>query len=171
MLQLSRINLVGIFTLVLLAFCGSAEAEILQGEVIGITDGDTVTVLDSNKTAWKVRLMGIDAPEKNQPFGKKSKEALSDLIFGKMVFVEYHKRDRFGRAIGKIVVDGVDANLEQVKAGLAWHYKQYQKEQSSEDREVYSRAEEQARADQKGLWADSAPVPPWEWRHMRKPRA
>lgn len=168
MLRVSRMNFVRIFILVFVTFCGSAAAEILQGKVIGVSDGDTVTVLDSSKTAWKVRLMGIDAPEKNMPFGRKSKESLSGLIFGKIVSVEYHKRDRYGRTIGKIVVDGVDANLMQVKAGLAWHYKQYQREQSAEDRESYSTAEEQARAAQKGLWADSAPVPPWEWRKQRR---
>lgn len=169
MLHISCMNIVRILILYFLC-CGSATAEILQGKVISISDGDTVTVLDSNNTAWKVRLMGIDAPEKHQAFGMKSKESLSDLIYGKSVSVEYHKTDRYGRTVGKIMVDGVDANLEQVRAGLAWHYKQYQKEQSAEDRVTYSLAEEQARVTRKGLWHDEAPMPPWDWRKQKRER-
>jgi len=112
--------------------------------------------------------MGIDAPEKKQAFGSRSKEALSALIFNKQVTVEYHKKDRYGRTLGKIVVAGVDANLEQIKAGLAWHYKKYQKEQSVEDRSLYAQAEEQARGLKRGLWRDVEPVPPWDWRKQQK---
>ncbi len=82
--------------------------------------------------------------------------------------VEYSKQDKYGRAVGKILVDGTDANLQQVKAGLAWHYKKYQKEQSIEDRTIYAQAEEQARTEKQGLWIDPAPTPPWDWRHQRK---
>lgn len=143
-------------------------AETLQGRVVGVTDGDTVTVLDTATTERKIRLMGIDAPEKKQAFGRKSKESLSALVFNKQVTVEYSKRDRYGRTVGKILVNGTDANLEQVKAGLAWHYKQYQKEQSIEDRVAYARAEEQARAEKRGLWVDADPTPPWDWRHRKR---
>lgn len=143
-------------------------AETLQGRVVGVTDGDTVTVLDTATTERKIRLMGIDAPEKKQAFGRKSKESLSALVFNKQVTVEYSKRDRYGRTVGKILVNGTDANLEQVKAGLAWHYKQYQKEQSIEDRVAYARAEEQARAEKRGLWVDADPTPPWDRRHRKR---
>lgn len=139
-------------------------ADTLQGRVVAIADGDTVTVLDASNTQFKIRLMGIDAPEKKQAFGSKSKEALSSLIFNKQVTVEYHKKDKYGRTVGKITVEGVDANLEQVKAGLAWHYKKYQKEQSIEDRLLYAQAVEQARGEKRGLWRDVDPVPPWDWR-------
>ncbi|MFZ2163405.1 MAG: thermonuclease family protein [Sideroxyarcus sp.] len=143
-------------------------ADTLQGRVVGVIDGDTVTVLDADKTQFKIRLMGIDAPEKKQAFGSKSKESLSALVFNKQVIIEYSKHDRYGRTIGKIIVDGVDANLEQVKSGLAWHYKQFQKEQSIDDRIAYARAEEQARAEKRGLWVDAEPTPPWDWRKQRK---
>ncbi len=103
----------------------ASTADTLHGRVVGVSDGDTVTVLDVTNTQWKIRLMGIDAPEKKQAFGSKSKEHLSGLVFNRQVQVEYEKKDRYGRTIGKIMVDGVDANLEQVKAGMAWHYKQY----------------------------------------------
>lgn len=148
-----------------LLFCCPIFAATLQGRVVAIADGDTVTVLDSNNTQHKIRLMGIDAPEKKQAFGQRSKENLSDLVFNKQVIVEYSKKDRYGRTIGKILVSGVDANLEQIKAGMAWHYKQYQKEQTPSDRALYSDAEDRARAGNVGLWADSDPTPPWEFRH------
>lgn len=129
-----------------------------------------MTVLDSSNTQWKIRLMGIDAPEKKMPFGQKSKEHLSDLVYNKQVSVEYSKRDQYGRTVGKIMVDGVDANLEQVRAGMAWHYKQYQMEQSPEERVSYSDGEEQARAGRMGLWVDAEPTPPWDWRKEQKAR-
>lgn len=143
-------------------------ADILQGRVVGIADGDTVTVLDASSTQWKIRLMGIDAPEKKQSFGNKSKEHLSDLVFNKQVTVEYNKKDKYGRTVGKILVDGVDANLEQIKAGMAWHYKKYQNEQAPDDRSLYAQAEEKARAGKLGLWIDSEPTPPWDYRKLGK---
>lgn len=143
-------------------------ADVLQGRVVGIADGDTVTVLDATNTQFKIRLMGIDAPEKKQAFGQKSKEHLSELVFNKQVSVEYTKKDKYGRTVGKVIVDGVDANLEQVKAGLAWHYKQYQREQSAKDIAAYVLAEELARNESRGLWTDAEPVPPWEWRRQQK---
>lgn len=143
-------------------------ADTLRGRVVGVSDGDTVTVLDGTNTQFKIRLMGIDAPEKKQAFGAKSKEALSDLVFNKQVEVEYHKKDKYGRTVGKIVVDGIDANLEQVKTGMAWHYKKYQKEQTLDDRSLYAQAEEQARVGNRGLWKDADPTPPWDWRRQQR---
>lgn len=143
-------------------------ADILQGRVVGIADGDTVTVLDASRTQWKIRLMGIDAPEKKQSFGNKSKEHLSDLVFNKQVTVEYNKKDKYGRTVGKILVDGVDSNLEQIKAGMAWHYKKYQNEQAPDDLSLYVQAEEKARAGKLGLWIDSEPTPPWDYRKLGK---
>ncbi len=151
-----------------LLFANSSSAGILLGRVVGIADGDTVTVLDSSKVRFKIRLMGIDAPEKKQAFGNKSKQSLSALVFNKQVSVEYSKQDRYGRTVGKIIVDGIDANLEQVKAGMAWHYKQYQNEQSEEDRVLYAQAEVQARTERRGLWIDTDPTPPWELRKQQK---
>jgi endonuclease YncB( thermonuclease family) len=151
-----------------LTFAYTCAADTLHGRVVGVYDGDTVTVLDGTNTQWKIRLMGIDAPEKKQAFGNKSKEHLSGLVFNKQVTVEYRKKDRYGRTVGKILVQGLDANLEQVKAGMAWHYKQYQREQSEADRIAYAKAEEQARAGRRGLWFDHEPAPPWDWRKQQK---
>lgn len=152
----------------MLVFANTSTADTLRGRVVGVADGDTVTVLDNTNTQWKIRLMGIDAPEKKMPFGQKSKENISALVFNKQVAVEFNKRDKYGRTVGKIMVDGTDANLEQVKAGMAWHYKQYEREQSVEDRSKYAQAEEQARAAKRGLWIDTDPTPPWDWRKQQK---
>jgi endonuclease YncB( thermonuclease family) len=146
----------------------SATAESLTGRVVGVSDGDTVTVLDASNKQWKIRLMGIDAPEKKQAFGQKSKANLSDLVFNKQVTVEYSKKDKYGRTVGKILIDGVDANLEQVKAGLAWHYKKYVKEQQVTDRSLYAQAEERAISEKKGLWLEDNPIPPWDFRKQQK---
>lgn len=146
----------------------ASAADTLQGRVVGVSDGDTVTVLDDSNTQFKIRLMGIDAPEKKQAFGSRSKESLSALVFNKQVMVEYNKKDKYGRTVGKIIVDGVDANLEQIKAGMAWHYKKYEKEQSVDDRSIYAKAEDGARGEKRGLWFDSEPTPPWDWRKQQK---
>jgi len=151
-----------------IALSPSIYADTLQGRVVSIADGDTVTVLDASQNQHKIRLLGIDAPERKQPFGHRSKQHLSDLVFNREVSVEYSKQDRYGRTVGKILVNGVDANLEQVKAGMAWHYKAYQREQSHDDRAAYARAEERARVGRKGLWFDSDPTAPWDWRKAQK---
>jgi endonuclease YncB( thermonuclease family) len=154
--------------LLLSAFCLTASADTITGKVVGVTDGDTVTVLDAQNTQHKIRLAGIDAPEKGQPFGSVSKESLSDLAYGQTVNIEWQKRDKYGRLVGKIIVGGEDANLEQVLRGLAWHYKEYAREQSPEDQSAYASAEESARSAKTGLWAETEPVPPWAWRKMKR---
>lgn len=134
----------------------SVQAGTLKGRVVGVTDGDTITVLDSSNRQYKIRFAGIDAPEKNQPYGKRSKEHLSDLVFNRQVIVETEKEDRYGRTVGKVLVDGRDTNLAMVVAGYAWHYKKYQAEQSPNDRLLYDSAEKEARAARRGLWVDLA---------------
>ena len=144
------------------------HAETLSGQVVGIADGDTLTLLDATKTQHKVRLAGIDSPEKAQPFGQVCKKSLSDLAYDRVATVEASKRDRYGRLIGKVFVDGRDVNLEQLRRGCGWHYKKYQNEQSLDDRLAYNSAEESARANKVGLWAGNAPVPPWDFRRAKK---
>lgn len=132
--------------LVLLAvlWSGLVIAGELVGQVVGVTDGDTIIVLDDQRTQHKIRLAGIDAPEKAQAFGQRSKEALSGLVFGRRVTVETEKQDRYLRTVGKVVIDGRDANLAMVVAGMAWHYKKYEGEQSLSDRLLYADAEREA---------------------------
>jgi endonuclease YncB( thermonuclease family) len=145
-----------------------AHADTIAGRVVGVADGDTVTVLDTSMTQHKIRLAGIDAPEKSQPFGQKSKQSLSDLVYDRWVTVETDKKDRYGREVGKVIKDGMDANLEQIKRGLAWHYKAYEREQSAADRLMYAEAEERARGARIGLWGEVRQVPPWEFRKAQR---
>ena len=106
--------------LLLLVVCFAAYAATLTGRVVRVIDGDTIVVLDADKVQHKIRLQGIDAPERSQAFGTKSKENLSDLVAGKSVVVDYSKYDRYQRILGKVLMNGEDVNLEQVEAGMAW---------------------------------------------------
>ncbi len=140
-----------------------------------MSDGDTITVLDSSKKQHKIRLVGIDAPEKAQAFGNAAKQRMSDMVFGKEVRVDGRKQDKYRRTVGRVWVAStecrrsdcpktLDAGMALLTIGLAWHYKQYEKEQPEEERGQYSFAEIEARAKKVGLWSDPNPVPPWEWR-------
>lgn len=151
----------------LLATTG-AVADTLRGQVVGISDGDTITVLDDTKKQHKIRLSGIDAPEKGQPFGDRSKQSLAGMVFRKQVVVGWHKYDRYRRVIGKVLLDGRDVNFAQVSAGLAWHYKDYQREQSPADRRAYAEAEHKARVAHVGLWRDPSPIAPWDFRRRNR---
>ena len=136
----------------------------LTGKVVKITDGDTLYVLDYKQ--HKIRLAGIDAPKRKQAYGLASRKHLASIVAGKQVAVEYQKRDRYGRIVGKVWVASPDAcpdqgpecpktlnaGLAQITVGLAWHYKKYQQEQSAEDRERYAFAEQEARTKKAGLW-------------------
>jgi endonuclease YncB( thermonuclease family) len=156
-------------TLFLASVLTCPQAATITGRVVAVADGDTVKVLDASNTQHKIRLAGIDAPEKKQAFGMRSKQSLSELVFDKQVAVETDKRDKYGREVGKILLPtGQDVNLEQVTRGLAWHYKQYEREQSANDRKLYDFAEKEARTSRRGLWVDADPMPPWDFRHKGK---
>lgn len=129
--------------------------------IVGVSDGDTVTARCGAETI-KVRLAEIDAPEKAQPFGQRSKRALVDLCFQRDATIEDKGRDRYGRTIGRVRCNGIDANLRQAQTGMAWAYTKYLTDPA------IRRAEDAARAERAGLWADGSPTPPWEWRHARK---
>lgn len=121
-------------------------------------------MLDSTNTQYKIRLLGIDAPEKKQPFGQVSKQSLSDMVYNKHVRVDWEKKDRYKRVIGKVYAGQLDTNLEQIKRGLAWHYTKYQLEQSADDRRRYQAAQQEAMLRNKGLWMVPNQVAPWDWR-------
>ncbi len=132
------------------------------GRVVGVSDGDTITVLHNGK-GERIRLHGIDSPEKRQAFGNRAKQFTSKLVFGKTISVEFVDRDRYGRTVGVVLLpDGRSLNHELVRAGLAWMYRRYTNDQSLSD------LEEEARVARRGLWADPHALPPWEWRGMRK---
>jgi endonuclease YncB( thermonuclease family) len=157
-------------TINILFFCfvfNHANADIISGRVVGVSDGDTITVLDNLNTQYKIRLAGIDAPEKKQPFGNVSKQSLSNLVYNKQVNVDWVKQDSYGRTVGKVIVNGLNANLEQVKLGMAWYYKKYQNELVLDDRLDYLHAQEAASNSKVGLWVDKEPVAPWDFRKNR----
>lgn len=136
----------------------------LKGRVLSVSDGDTITV-QAGARAFKVRLSGIDAPEKGQPYGQVARENLARLLRDQDVEVRTSKRDRYGRSVGVVTVNGRDAGLAQIESGLAWHYTAYAREQSPENRSRYAAAEAQAREAHRGLWRELTPTPPWVWRH------
>ncbi len=151
------------------AFCAtllslSTVAEPIVGRVVGVADGDTLTVLDALNHQHKIRLSGIDAPEGGQAFGNRSKQALSDCAFGKQVTVDGDKSDRYGRRVGKVTVSGVDCNLRQIEQGMAWHYVKYASERPAAESKAYAAAEVTARTAKHGLWADAHARAPWDWR-------
>ena len=152
------------FILATLLLASTLHAAEYTGKVVGVADGDTITVIDASKTQHKVRLAGIDAPEKAQAFGNRSKQSLSDMVYMKDVTIETNKIDRYGREVGKVLLDGKDINLVQILRGMAWFYVDYQRELSEDDRRLYREAEESARSENKGLWADKSPLEPWDWR-------
>ena len=134
----------------------------LVGRVVKVSDGDTITILDSSKTQHKIRLHGIDAPEKKQAFGNASWKFLAGLVANREVRVAWSKRDRYQRILGTVFVDGKDANLEMLKAGMAWHYKKY------DSNPAYAQAESAARAAKRGLWQEKNPIEPEEFRKARR---
>ncbi len=141
-------------------------AIVLDGRIVAVLDGDTLTLLDKTKTEHRIRLAQIDAPEighgKNkpgQPFGQRAKQTLSDLAYGRDVRADCAKPDRYGRKVCTIWVGNRDINLELVRRGMAWVYRKYASDPA------YYRAEDDAKRTERGLWSDPAAVPPWEWRH------
>jgi endonuclease YncB( thermonuclease family) len=160
-----------IYAALIAAFFYSAVAQTITGDVIGIADGDTITILEAQngiKTPRKIRIGGIDAPEKSQAFGTASKQALSDLAYKRSATAECRDTDRYGRSICVVRVNGVDIGLRQIETGMAWHYRKYASTQPREEAAAYSLSEELARSKGAGLWRDVAsaapPIPPWEWR-------
>jgi endonuclease YncB( thermonuclease family) len=147
------------------------QAGVITGRVVAVHDGDTITVLDSSNVQHKIRFLGIDAPEKSQAFGEASKQSLSALLFGKTVSVIPTKIDRYQRQVGKVLIGDRDAGLEQIRAGMAWYYRDYERDLSPEDRRLYSEAEANARSSHQGLWSDGAPTPPWEFRRNERTNA
>jgi endonuclease YncB( thermonuclease family) len=165
-----RYLLIAILALPLISFAD------MTGRVVAVTDGDTIKVLDADKTEHKVRLTGIDAPERGQPFGTKSRDHLASMVAGKEVRVESTKSDRYGRVLGKVWVQPSDcptcrktlnANHAQILAGMAWWYRYYAKEQSPEDRGRYESAEDEAKVRKWGLWADPNPINSYDWRKRK----
>lgn len=143
--------------LLLLVFQTEAE-EIAK--VVGVSDGDTITVLMQNKERIRIRLAEIDAPESKQDFGTKSKQSLSDICFGKNATFSADKKDRYGRIVSRVKCDGIDAQEYQVKNGMAWVYDTY----VTQDGKYLYKLQDKAKNSKNGLWIDAYPIPPWKFR-------
>lgn len=139
------------------------QAESFSGKVVGISDGDTITVLHEN-TPQKIRILGVDCPEKTQPFGTKAKDFAASIIFTETVYVDYDKRDRYGRILGNVFIGGESLTEKLLESGLCWHYVQY-----SQD-EALQAIEDRARERKIGVWSMKDPVPPWEFRRAKRLR-
>lgn len=170
-MYISRNRSLLLLFIVLIFFSGACEegntfneGVASKGRIVGVSDGDTFTLLTADKRQIKVRLSEIDAPEHAQPYGTKAKQALSDLIFGKEVLVVKEDTDRYGRLVGHAYIEGLHVNRKLVQDGMAWAYRQYLKDQSLlQDEQI-------ARQAKKGLWSlpSTEQVPPWEWRKAKK---
>lgn len=152
-------------TLVLLLFLIQTQLfaqKIIQGKIIKVTDGDTVTLLARNNKKIKVRLYGIDCPEKGQDYYQVAKNYVSNQIFGKHVRVEVKNKDRYNRSVGVIWYSNNNLNIDLLKNGLAWHYTDFDKSKA------YSEAEKTARLAKRNIWSKKSPTAPWQWRKNKK---
>jgi endonuclease YncB( thermonuclease family) len=142
----------------------AAAADPVEWRVVNVADGDTITCLDEGNTQHRVRLQGIDAPERGQPFGNVARDRMATLAKGKTATIYAHGNDRYGRVLATVEIEGDDLGRKLVAEGLAWHYVRYS------DDQALAAAERDARAAGRGLWADAHPVPPWEWRASERER-
>jgi endonuclease YncB( thermonuclease family) len=162
-----RLLIVALAGCIAVAAVSAGDRVLLSGKIVAIADGDTLTLLDSDKRQHRIRLDGIDAPEATQAFGSRSRQSLADLAHGKQAMADCPKTDRFGRRVCVVSVEGLDIGLAQIRRGMAWHFVRYAHEQTPENRAAYSAAEREARAAKRELWRDPEPVPPWEFRQAK----
>lgn len=142
----------------------SCREEIITGKVVRISDGDTFVLLTANNKQVKIRLYGVDAPEKSQDFGTVSREYLGKLLQDMEIVVLSKGKDKFGRVIGLVSAGSVNVNEAMLKAGLVWHFKKY------DANPAWASFEQKARAQRIGLWIQPNAIPPWEFRDQKKKR-
>ncbi len=139
-----------------------SDAKTIQGKVIKVTDGDSIVIQDDKEQSIEVQLEGIDAPEFQQPFGKEAKELLSEKLLKKDVSIQWEKEDNYKRKLGWIFHEDRNINLWMIEKGAAWHYAQYNKEES------FSNAQQAAKKAKLGLWEDPMPQAPWDYRRANR---
>ncbi len=160
-----------LFLALLAHLCLPATAGQLLGTVTGVADGDSLYVTDTGNRRHEIRLLGIDAPERGQPYGDAAKRSLERLVYLQSVRVDWQKRDQYGRLLGKLTTStGEDAGHNQIRSGLAWWNRKYAHDQDSEDAIRYREAEFLARKKRVGLWSQNNPMPPWRWRYANRKR-
>lgn len=157
------ISITIITVLSVLSFISTSATEFITAKVVKVSDGDTFTILTKGKEQIRIRIYGIDAPEKGQPYSEKSRLYLADMIAGQDVTIEITSTDRYRRKIAKVKTETVDdVSLEMLRAGYAWHYSYFDKTKA------YIQAEKEAKERREGLWADENPVNPYEYRKLKK---
>jgi endonuclease YncB( thermonuclease family) len=144
------------------------SANVLEGKVVRVADGDTITLLLEDRTQVNIRFSGIDAPEKGQAWGQRSRQSMSSLAAGRYARAYVGKRDRYGRGVAIVVIDGRDVGLEQLRRGMAWTYTRYLGELPYREQGLYLQAEREARDARRGLWSDPRPQEPWDWRRQKR---
>ena len=159
-------------TLLLIVILGlgisKSHSEVFRGDVARIVDGDTITLLLEDNKKIKVRLLGIDTPELDQPHGTEARDYLIHMILGQSTTCICTKQDRYKRWVCQVLIGDVDVNWLLVRDGFAWWYRYYKHEQSAEDQLRYEEAELIAKRQRIGIWSDEGSVPPWEWRRKRR---
>jgi endonuclease YncB( thermonuclease family) len=148
------------------ASTGSSDdtVSLIFGRVFNVYDGDTISVQANDNKIFNIRLQGIDAPDTMQSFGKEARDSLANLVLGKSVVVLLDKKESFTRYIADVFIDGKNVSLLQLQVGMAWHFRKYADEQSSENRKKFAQAELEAKSSQLGLWKEKEPKAPWEYR-------
>lgn len=144
---------------------------VLDGKVTRVLDGDTLDLVSQDNQTFRIRLQGIDAPEKTQAYGPEAKEVLTLLTLNRQIHVIWNEKDIYGRLIGKVTLNKKDICLEMVAQGMAWHFVKYEQNQSDEDRQLYQQTEKRVREQRKGLWTDPNPVAPWDYRKQQRQRS
>jgi endonuclease YncB( thermonuclease family) len=154
-----------LLTLAAVLVAADSQSHELTGKVVSVADGDTITVLDADKTQHRIRLFGIDAPERGQAFGTKSREALAAAVHEKTVRIVWKERDRYSRIVGDVYLGDRNINVDQVRSGMAWWYRTY-----APKSKALEEAEGEARKERRGLWKDKDPEPPWVYRRKERER-
>lgn len=154
----------------LFVFSPLSSAKQITGHVIKVSDGDTIKIETRDREIHTIRLLGIDAPEKEQKYGMMARDFLAEYVLFEKVTIKYDKKDFFRRVLGKIIFEGQDINQLAIQNGYAWFYKKFRSSQPEKDRTTYEKAEIAAKNQKLGLWSQSSPMAPWDWRKAQKER-
>lgn len=156
--------------LTMLPSTAAAKTETITGRVVRVADGDTVTLVTRQNRKVRVRINGIDAPETRQAYGDRAKQTLRRMADGRQATVHAYKQDRYGRYVGKLMVGSTDCAAVMLERGMAWYFRRYEEDVPKTERKTYEQLEARARRAKRGLWSQTNPMAPWDWRKLNKAR-